>query len=65
MTGAIYVFARRYEEIDFDSLMVVKIKNRLAILNQEEVDRTDNNPRFEWTCNKDVTWIAITILDED
>lgn len=59
---AIYIFTRSHKQIDFDSLMMFNIKNRLALLNKHESENTNNNPRFEWSCNKEATWIAIKIL---
>ena len=59
---AIYIFTRSHKQIDFDSLMMFNIKNRLALLNKEENENRNNNPRFEWSCNKEATWIAIKIL---
>lgn len=59
------IYSKQNDEFDFDRAIITAIKNKLAILNLQEVESTQDNPSFRWTCNKDCTWVALEIFPED
>lgn len=59
VAGAVMIYKKEKEELDFDSTIVRAIKQRLYAFNEEEILRGGNFRRYRWTCSRDCIWIAI------
>ena len=61
---SVVIITKEVELEDYDQTMVSVIKEKLIELNKREKE-TKLQPRFEWSCHKDCTWIAVSIIADD
>lgn len=60
---ALFIFLRKNKTEHYDTAMIHAIKQKLYSLNTTEKELTAGQPRFEWSCNRDCLWIAVTISE--